>query len=396
MSIFIDHLTPAELGGRLKAAREAAKFTQLMAAEKIGISRTTLVAIEQGQRPARLNEVQQLALLYGTTANSVLRNDAINVDLVPKFRKDLSGSNEDAEQALQILAYLSQAEVKLESILGIKHAQKFIPEYALASGDVIIQAENDANELRHKWLGIGLAPIHSIASLLEDRLGIRLYIRKLPNSISGVYAYDEQIGACILLNANHASTLRLNNSGAHELGHAIIRKINTDVTYHGVVSNTREERYAKALANSLLMPARAMMQKTDEITADAPNLTRRHVVVLAHYFNVSREALVRRLEELSLVKPGAWDWFEANGKISDKQAEDILGEKPIRETYQKYTCEPVPWRLSFLAKEIWTRRLMSEGQLSEILRLDRISLRALLAGADIEAGEVNEQTKIIR
>ena len=62
------------------------------------------------------------------------------------------------------------------------------------------------------------------------------------------------------------------------------------------------------------------MQKFAEVTAGSDRMTRRHVIVLAHFFGVSREAMVRRLEELSLVKPGTWDWFGANGGITDEQA----------------------------------------------------------------------------
>lgn len=54
-------LTPIELGERLKTARETANMTQDAAAKAVGIARTTLVAIEKGQRNARLDEIRHLA-----------------------------------------------------------------------------------------------------------------------------------------------------------------------------------------------------------------------------------------------------------------------------------------------------------------------------------------------
>jgi len=79
-------LSPLELGERLKVARETANITQDAAARAAGIARTTLVSIEKGQRTARLEEIQTLSSFYGISANSLLRREAVHVDLVPRFR----------------------------------------------------------------------------------------------------------------------------------------------------------------------------------------------------------------------------------------------------------------------------------------------------------------------
>ncbi len=47
--------------------------------------------------------------------------------------------------------------------------------------------------------------------------------------------------------------------------------------------NTREERYANAFGRAFLTPARGLMQKFHEVTAGSDRLTRRHVIILAHY-----------------------------------------------------------------------------------------------------------------
>ena len=66
MSAVLDHIAPTDLGERLRIARESAKVTQAAASAAAGMARTTLVAIEQGQRRIRLDELQGLAKLYGT------------------------------------------------------------------------------------------------------------------------------------------------------------------------------------------------------------------------------------------------------------------------------------------------------------------------------------------
>ena len=60
--------------------------------------------------------------------------------------------------------------------------------------------------------------------------------------------------------------------------------------------NSREERCATAFGGAFLTPARAVMQKFKEMTPGSEKLTRRHVIILAHAFGVSREAMVRRLK----------------------------------------------------------------------------------------------------
>ena len=91
-------LKPAELGSRLRIAREAAGITQAAASMSIEIARTTLVAIEQGQRRLRTKELQQLARLYGTSVNALLRREAVFVDIVPQFRKLASSRGRGCHQ----------------------------------------------------------------------------------------------------------------------------------------------------------------------------------------------------------------------------------------------------------------------------------------------------------
>ena len=63
-----------QIGERLRKARETAGITQADAAAETGMARTTLVAIEQGQRRVRMDEIQLLARLYKISANALLRD----------------------------------------------------------------------------------------------------------------------------------------------------------------------------------------------------------------------------------------------------------------------------------------------------------------------------------
>lgn len=378
------------VGERLRQAREAAALTQAAAAAAIGAARTTIIAVEKGERRVRLAELQKLAQLYDTNVNALLRQESVHVDLVPRFRR-LSGEGGEGHRAAELMASLVKAEVELENLLGVSRPMSLPPERPLLVGDVKVQAEQDAAELRQR-LGLGIAPIANLVGILEMDLGVRVYLRRLPPAISGLFAFDDAIGACILLNASHPRERR-NLSAAHETGHLIATRRKPEVLHFLDHDSSREERYANAFARALLTPARAVMQKFAAITAGADRLTRQHIIVLANYFSVSREAIVRRLEELGLTKPGTWDWFEANGGITLEQARQVLGDQLVQDDAKAEADRPTTLRLNLLSAEAVRRDLLSEGQLARLLRLDRIELRALLDayGAGAEEVDANVQ-----
>lgn len=382
-----DKLSDREIGKRLRLAREAAELTQKEAADAMQAARTTIVAIEQGQRRVRGDELQKLAALYKTSANAILRREALHLDLIPRFRK-LGDSGEGAvEAAAHLLNDLVRAEVELENALGIRRVRNYPPERPILPGDVRAQAEQNAQELRD-WLGLGAAPVLDIVSILELQLGVRVYLRRLDGKISGLFAYDNAVGACILLNASHPPE-RIVQSGGHELGHFVSTRAQPEVLTTGEKFTSREERYANVFGRCFVAPARAVRQRFAEITAGQSHLTRRHVILLASALGLSREGLVRRLEELALVKSGTWDWFEDNGGITDEQAREVLGELPSRDAIAAQAGGLVPPRVALLAGEAWRRELYSEGQLARLLQVNRLELRELLDSVHTEESEAN-------
>lgn len=388
----IERISDIEIGERLRLSRESAKVTQATAAKAANVARTTIVAIEQGQRPARMDELQKLAATYGTSVNAILRREAVHLDLVPRFRKLSRSSDYAIEDSVRLLNALVRAEVELENMLGIERRQNYPPERPVLPGDVKLQAEQDAQEIRD-WLGLGAGPVHDIISILDLQLGIRVYIRKLDSKVSGLFAYDETAGACILLNANHPPD-RLKQSGTHELAHFVSARRQLEVLVEDEKASSRVERYASNFARCFLTPARALRQRFAEITAGQSHLTRRHIIILSHSFGVSREAMVRRLEELGLAKVGSWDWFVTNGGISDEQAREVLGVLPERHLSAANAQGPVPPRIGLLAREAWRRGFYSEGQLARLLQLNRYETREVLDGAELEGSEENELFKL--
>lgn len=388
----IDELNSVEVGERLRVAREAARITQAAAATDINVARTTLIAIEKGQRRVRIDELKKLARLYAMSVNALLRRESVHVDLVPRFRSLYTKDDVASNEAAQLMTDLAEAEVELENLLGIKRTRNYPPERPILPGNVQTQADGAALELR-QWLGLGTGPVRDILSLLEFEIGIRVYIRKLNARVSGLFAYDEALGACILINANHPRARR-SQTAAHELGHFISTRKAPEVLRVDEIETSREERYANVFARSFLTPARAVMQRFQGVTAGSLRLTRRHVIVLSHAFGVSREAMVRRLEELLLTKDGTWDWFRANGGITDDQAREVLGDLISADTVKAEANRPTTLRLNLMATEARRQDLLSEGQLARLLNLDRVELRKILDEVD-EGSEADGMPELL-
>ena len=60
----LQQFDPKILGGRLQEARKACGFTQQAVADHLGMARTTLVAIEKGERRVTPDELIKLAAFY--------------------------------------------------------------------------------------------------------------------------------------------------------------------------------------------------------------------------------------------------------------------------------------------------------------------------------------------
>ena len=380
MNILLHNLGPVELGKRLRLARYETDLTQAHAASKANISRTTLVAIEQGKRPVKDGELVTLTDLYGVTLNQLLRQEAVHVNLVPRFRK--MGGNVGAafDNAITALNHFVSAEVELENLLGIHRQSNLPPERPLLPGDVRKQAEIDAQELRQR-MGLGQGAVRNIFALLELDLGMRVYTHPLQNNVSGLFAYDDAVGACILINSSHRYERQVQTS-VHELAHAVSARHRSDVCHNVDQHNSREERYAVAFSPAFLMPAHTIARRLQEIRAGSARFTRRHVIILANYFGVSRESLVRRLENLKLIHDGTWDWFTKNGGITDTQVVEVLGRNASNDAEASHRPMSSSVRLETLAAQALERNLLSEGQIAELLKINRAKARRLRREGD--------------
>ena len=391
----LNELSAQEIGRRLRIAREDADIRQDDAAQVIGMSRPTLVSIEKGTRRVRIQEIQMLARHYGVSVNALLRREAVHTDLMPRFRKLRETEDAHTTEAVQLFNDLIKADVELENILGIQRRRKYPPECGVNDGDVVALAEKHAKDLRD-WLGLGLGPIADIFSVIELGLGIRFYQRRLASGskVAGLFTYDESVGACILLNANHPLPRRI-QSAAHEIGHFYGTRQTPEVLEEDEKFLSRDERYANAFGRAFLTPAESFSESFRQLKEITGKTTRRLIILLAQQYNISRQACGLRLEELGLAKRGTWAWFENNGGITDQHVREVLGEMADRRDPAKSDADrPISHRMSLMAHAAWKRELMSEGQLAGLLKVGRVELRGVIDQIELEERETDELLKL--
>ena len=391
----LNELSAQEIGRRLRLARGNAGIRQENAAQFIGISRPTLVSIEKGMRRVRIQELQVLARHYGVSVNALLRREAVHTDLVPRFRRLRETNDEHTAEAIQLFNDLIRAAVELENVLGIELRRNYPPERGINEGDVLTLAENDAQELR-EWLGLGPGPIADIFSVIELGLGIRLYQRRLSSKskVAGLFTYDESLGACILLNANHPLPRRI-QSAAHELGHFYGTRDTPEVLEEDERFLSRGERYANTFGRAFLTPAESFAESFRRLKEITGKTTRRLIILLSQQYSISRQACGLRLEELGLTKKGTWDWFEKNGGITEVHVREVLGEMANRPDPAKTDADrPISHRMCLMVHAAWKRDLMSEGQLAELLNVGRVELRNIVDQIELEEIETDDLLKL--
>lgn len=360
----LDQTDRVKLGERIRGARQAVGLTQEQVAKGLNVARTTLVAIESGERQVRAEELVALASLFGLSTNALLRDTAVHVNLVGQFRKNTGVEESAALETLRLLNKLASSCAELERRLGHVHKYALPAERTVGRGPLEAQAEDLALELRNH-LGVGISPIPDVISLLELELGVRVFIRGLPSKISGVSAYHPEVGACVLINSKHRPERQV-WTAAHETLHLLVDRNSPEVCYDDGGAKSPSERLADFFAAAFLMPGAAVRRHH----AEAGRFSARELILMAKRFHVSIEAMCRRLEQLKLVAAGTYERLQRQG-ISNEVVRQVLGDDPSQRALP-------PPRLTMLAVEAFSKGLLTEGQVSDMLAIDRIAVREML------------------
>ena len=361
------------IGERLSSARRARGLTQLQAAEALGVARTTITAMEKGDRRPRASELYTLARLYGRQLGDLVRpfREDQTPSFVVQFRAVRSGetpaTESNREQDIQRFEDLCRWYVELEEMLGAPLPVRYPEEYD-ASGTTPERAAEAVATAERNRLGLGDGPIGDLWGMLETDVGLRIFaIPMQDRRIAGMFIASSDLGGCIAVNANHPHD-RQRGTMAHEYWHFLVERFKAEIT---VLRNGRipaSERAADAFARYFLMPASSLTRRFLHVKrAKSGPMTPGDVLTLAHLYGVSFQAMTLRLEELDLLKTGTWDMLKAK-RFKPDQARKLI-DLPEHESPRS----SLPYRYETLAARAYNDGLISEGQLARMLGTDRIS-----------------------
>ncbi|MGA3072197.1 MAG: XRE family transcriptional regulator [Bryobacteraceae bacterium] len=380
----------AELGRRLKEARESCGLTQDDTAREMGVSRATIAQIELGNRSVSGLELVKLSYLYARD---------IRVFLAPNFSADgltavllrvEDGASDGVKAALRDCIALGHQLRDLETLLGISRSTGSVAAYPSVSlgskWDAIQSGTQTALEERRR-LGLGSGPLGDLPALLEAQ-GIRTGLVAMPSGVSGLMLSDPTVGLFVVVNRDHPA-VRQRFSWCHEYAHLLL-----DRAQMGHVSRESErgdllEVRANVFAANFLMPEDGVRQfvatlgkgsasrlhaevfdesgvvPIDSRTAGgSQELQIYDVVKFSHHFGVSVLSALYRLMNLRLITEKQFgDLKQMDSDGMSKQLADLLGLCQVSEVE---TISAFYRRYLVLALEAYRREKISRRKLIEI------------------------------
>lgn len=369
-----DNINMRQLGSELQRARVKRGLKQAEAAEIIAVARTTITAIEKGERRIKADELIKLAHAYGRKVSDFVRQRPQIEPFQVQFRGPYLRETEDGKKikaSIDLLEELSRNYLELEQITGAASVQNYPPEYSTAGIKADQAAEDIATQERNR-LGLGNGPIPMLRDILEQDVGLRIFcIAIRPSKYSAMYLYDHELGGCIAINRLHPEE-RGRWSLAHDYGHFLAHRYKPTIFVENSYQRAPEsERFADHFASYFLMPSSGLKKRFNDVRRTKEKVTIADLCILAHYYGVSFAALTLRLEDERLIPTGTWDKLKQGGfKVREAQQELGLESLPTQ-------GEELPIRYKYLAVDAFDRGLISEGRFANYLRVDRLEARTI-------------------
>jgi Zn-dependent peptidase ImmA (M78 family)/plasmid maintenance system antidote protein VapI len=387
----LKEIDPHILGQALQTARNQRGLTQAEAAKFINVARTTLTAIEKGDRQIKATELVQLAQAYGRQVSDFVRSRPQISAVQPQYRGPYRPNSEEEAQIRQSvvkLEDLARNYVVLEQLTNTPLAYQYPAEYKIGHLPIEQIAEGIASEERNR-LGLGDGPVPILRDILEHAVGLRVFYLPLhPAKFSAIYIYNHVLGGCIAVNANHPQE-RCRWSLAHEYAHFLAHRYKPRMFIEdGYQRLPQDERFADYFALHFLMPTSSLMRRFNQILQNKNKVSPADLCTLAYYYGVSVAALTRRLEEMRLLPTGIWENLKSHGvKVGEAQQQLKLGPIPACD-------EKFPRRYQYLAIDAFDQELITEGQLAHFLDVDRFEARQIAEKLRRHVSDVTDNSQI--
>ncbi len=384
----LDNIDLRNLGELLQQARKKCGMTQADAAKVIDAARTTIVAIEKGERRLKPNELIKLARAYGRAISDFVRPSPIIEPFAVQFRAAYQRSEQEEariDPIIQRLEELCRNYLELEKIVDAPLPRNYPQEYDVTNMPIEAAAESIAIAERQR-LGLGDGPIPLLRDILEQSVGIRIFYLKMPAKYSEIYSYDEQLGGCMAINLDHYEERR-RWSMAHGYLHFLAHRRKPVVDFEGQYQRIPEsERLAEAFPKYFLMPSSGLLRRFNDMYRTHGKFTPTNLFTLAHYYGVSIEALGYRLEGMGLLHSGTLERLRDRG-LKVRKVQQELGLEEI----EQHT-DSVPVHYQHLAIEALDQGLITEGRFADFLGVDRLEARRIAEALREHSSGIMEET----
>lgn len=380
----------AELGRRLRQAREACGLTQDDVAQEMGLARATVAQIELGNRSVSGLELAKFSYLYARDIRDFVA-PTFNADsLTAVLLRAEDGEDDGVRAALRDCIAFGHQLRDLEAMLGISRSTATVPSYPsvnLASKWDAIQSGTRAAMEERRRLGLGFGPLGDVPALLEAE-GIRTGLIQMPSGVSGLMISDSSVGLFVVVNRDHPA-VRQRFSWCHEYAHLLLDRAQMGHVSRESDRNDLLEVRTNVFAANFLMPEEGVRQLVgtlgkgsasrlhaevfDEIgvvpvdtrtAGGSQDLQIYDVVKLAHHFGVSVLSALYRLMNLRLITDKQFEHLkEMDSTGLSKQVAAVLGltevtdEENISAFYRRYLI---------LALEAYRREKISRRKLIDI------------------------------
>ncbi len=367
-----------QLGERLADARKRAKLTQAQVAEKLVVARTTIVALEKGERRPSNAELVKLADLLGLTVHDLLREGSVRAEVSPRFR--MTGADRNTapvRMAVERLRKLGGRYLELERLHGLQRVRaplETLQTYRTESGathwlDPKLEGEDAARTVRG-MLGLGEEPVFEIDERFETEAGLRIfYLDRLPSKLAAFLIWSDEIGGCVGVNCAEPVE-RQRWSLTHELGHFLRDREAGDVLEVDELIQQPAELFPEAFTKEFLLPTAGVRKRFTE-RCRSGRFTPLDLHALAKTFGVSFRAMAHRLEELRLLPRGSYEKITQSGLRPKDLGAPEAAPHPSRVRLG------LPERYIELAVSAYGQEKLSETELAEVLATDIASARAV-------------------
>ena len=149
----LDKIDPKKLGEMLQQARKKCGMTQANAAQIIDASRTTMVAIEKGERRLKATELIKLARAYGQAVSDFVRPSPVVEPFAVQFRAAFQRSEKEKKQIIEVIQHfeeLCRNYLELEEIMNAPLPRNYPREYEVEGMPIEQTAESLAISERQR------------------------------------------------------------------------------------------------------------------------------------------------------------------------------------------------------------------------------------------------------